>query len=122
MISEILDEPIRCSVAGFGIGIAIPGRLSTGLVPHNDYLRVFFEIGLVGFVAYTFFLASLFWSNVKRLKRYGGQLFTVSLCTVVYFSVISFTQNNFYDVRNISILLVIMAVSCCCERYNILRE
>ena len=47
-------------------------RLANGQPPHNDYLRAFVELGVVGLVAYLALLASLVGVAVGALRQARG--------------------------------------------------
>lgn len=63
---------------GFGSGASV--ELSTiNLVPHNDYIRVFFEFGLIAFAGFIGLLASIIYSIPR------GWTLTPLLIVVIYF-------------------------------------
>lgn len=76
-------------VTGYGMNASIV-KTSIGLVPHNDWLRVFFELGVVAFLAFLLLNVRIFISLVKQ-DKYS----TVIFLTVIIFMFSENLINNF---------------------------
>ncbi|MCP3666482.1 MAG: hypothetical protein GY696_28950 [Gammaproteobacteria bacterium] len=125
MIDEMLSSPFRVLVVGFGTGVATHIRLILGIVPHNDYLRILYEIGIFGLLSYVLFLITSIrqvFIIVRASLKNDRRIHIAVLFSLIYFSVISFTQNNIYDVRNMSIIIVIISISVILYRIQIIEN
>lgn len=73
----------------FGMGIGASSRLSQAMLPpHNDFLRVLFECGIVTFVGFASLLAIM-------LKKMGRRWETVPFFTIVLYMISENLIDNF---------------------------
>jgi hypothetical protein len=80
---ELIDIYMNGSIIEwvFGFGAGSSEKISSiRLVPHNDYLRIFFEYGFISFVGFLGILASI----INGIKR--GWNLTPFLAIIIYFS------------------------------------
>lgn len=85
---------------GYGAGTStkvFEDRYGKSHAPHNDYIRIWFELGLVGFLLYFVFLSNEVLLNFKR--AINGKLFQFPIfaCSM-YIVVMSITQNIYTNV------------------------
>ena len=118
---EIIPLSGKHPVVGYGIGTASLVTLKyfgNEQVPHNDYLRIAFEVGIPAALLYVFFLLRELAANIKRTfdERNWFVNFPM-LVAITYFCVISLTQNIVYNVVNFPLLLTLMGVS---RKWNML--
>lgn len=105
------ERPIN----GWGIGMAkeaIGRYFPVKMVPHNDYLRIAIEIGIFGVVLYlAFMLFEIRYYFLKIVANINREFNTIVLGLLIYFAIVSFGQNNFYNVNNMAILFSVLAIS-----------
>ncbi len=82
---------------GFGAGSS---KEALALLPHNDYLRFLYELGLVGLSLLLAFYITLFRTIDKRYKP-----------VLLMFLVYSFTDNNFDNFLFMSVFVLVLASS-----------
>lgn len=63
-------------ILGYGIGYVSTMQLE----PHDEYLAEWIELGVLGFVAYLWFLASMLWHNWKNRNSPG---IAMSICFII---------------------------------------
>jgi len=95
IIYEFFNAPSLNILFGHGIGST---RVIFNTLPHNEYLRILFEQGMIGLS-----LFSLFYLTVlkKTLKRYRY--------IILMFLIFSFTENNLDNFFYMSLLMIFMA-------------
>ena len=98
----ILNSFTEIPLLGYGAGTAqeaLTRLYGISQVPHNDYLRLLVELGLLGPVIYISLLFREFLGNI-RLRRSSSawhvNYFTLAM--VFYWGIISFAQNIYHDV------------------------
>ncbi len=97
---DIWEEAWRRPTFGHGIGSAfnfVPTVWEDMNHVHNDYLRVGFELGLVGVVLFVGSLLWQLWDLRRRIRRSGGTLrtaFTASWLGLVVLMITAFTDNT----------------------------
>jgi O-antigen ligase len=75
--------------------LKIGGR---GEVPHNTYIEILVETGVVGFFAYLFILGFYSWQTIRIIKRNSMNFHILcAICTQVIFLVWSITENPVWD-------------------------
>jgi O-antigen ligase len=77
-------------VLGFGLGSAnmvVSSFTGMDTIPHNDYMRVLVETGLVGFVAFIMFLLSCFWFVFVHRRELDNIYLWGVFMMVLYFTV-----------------------------------
>lgn len=99
---------------GYGLGqsmFAAEKYSKFSNIPHNDYLRVLIEIGLVGLISFLLFLAHNLWILYKKI-RIGiySELNTILLGLFMALLVSSFADNLIYSISVVSYLFVMLAV------------
>jgi len=105
MIPKIMEKPV------LGHGIGTTGEVANSHSPHNDYLRMAMDIGVIGGLLYAYFIVSLiiffFFSRKNagnvQLWRYNFPMTVIN----VYFLVISSTQNVTQSFINFGFFLVL---------------
>jgi putative inorganic carbon (hco3(-)) transporter len=99
---------------GHGLGtsiITIKQRMNIAFAPHNDYLRLSVEIGIIGMLFYVFFLGAELWRGLKSSwDEYNWNLTYPLLIAVIYFIIISFFQNIIYNVTVFPMFLGLVAL------------
>lgn len=97
---------------GLGCGkeiLTMSGSLS--MVPHNDYLRLLLEVGVLGFLLYFLMLVGEIFTSFKMFKYKNLRLETsVLFGCLTYFILISATQNIMYDVINMGLMVSLLSV------------
>jgi len=95
----IYEEAWKEPVLGHGVGSAslfVPQVWDLMAHPHNDYLRIGFEFGLVGLALFAFVIVSQLIDLVKRVKETDGaiqQAFAASMLGIVFFLIVAMTDN-----------------------------
>jgi O-antigen ligase len=109
----------RHPLIGFGIGTAqlVAEKFhKTSLVPHNDYLRLLVEMGILGPLLYILFLLRELHRNVRQsFDKRNWFINYPTLVAVIYWIIISFTQNVVHSVISFPMFLSLVAVS---RRWN----
>lgn len=112
LIPQILDRPFL----GHGPGTteeSNEGNRDVRLAPHNDYVRLAMDIGLLGSAVYIYFLVSLPLFYLRRRTVFSGQMWRFNFAMAVlstYFVVISMTQNIVYNFTNFGLFLILNGV------------
>jgi len=113
-LSIIKDYPLFGS--GLNTYALIEGRYRNGWggYPHNSYLQMAAETGLVGITVFLWMLFVLFRDSFKALKKIGNQqhkIFFFSLLTGLSgFLIHSFFDTNFYSVQLGSLMWIMFGV------------
>jgi len=93
--------------------------LGGAAVPHNDFLRLFIEMGLLGPILYLLFLlgeVKYYLSVINQRKELLLNIFVFGM--LIYFIVLTVPQNNFYDVLNMGIFFSVLASS---KKFNLIN-
>lgn len=110
LIPVIKERPFR----GHGIGSSstvIQKHIGEQLKVHNDYILVALEIGIFGALAYIIFLLRIFTYFFLRRRSRDLWIWNFSmLMLIVYFIVISATQNIVQSIMNFPTFLILVAV------------
>ncbi len=105
LLNKSLDHPF----VGHGIGTT---REFFGHIPHNDYVRLLFETGVVGLFCYFIFLSVVWVHNIVSIKK--DQFWYInysSLVCVTYWIIISMTQNLIFSVSIFPIFMMFLGVT-----------
>ena len=110
LLPLIAEKPLT----GYGVGttgIVAQKYLNTSEVPHNDFIRLALETGLLGSIFYFLFLIRIsiyFYLRPadRELWKYNFALLMLS----VYFLIISMVQNVIYNQINFPAFLILVAV------------
>lgn len=81
----------------FGNGIGSSRKL-LGYLPHNEYLRIFLEQGLIGFILNMVFFV-IIWFRINSRYKY----------LLLMFAIFSFTENNFDNFLFMSLFVFFIA-------------
>jgi O-antigen ligase len=117
IVSHITNIPFL----GYGAGTAqqiLEKKYNISTVPHNDYLRITLEMGLVGLFMYiTLITKELVKSVINRRYSKAWHVNYFTMAMIVYFIIISFAQNIIHDVTIFPLFLV-----CChlAKQYTLL--
>ncbi|MEW6518558.1 MAG: O-antigen ligase family protein [Thermodesulfobacteriota bacterium] len=107
----IADKPL----IGHGLGssaIVSKKYFHTEAVPHNDYIRFALETGIPGTLIYILFLMLEFLRNLQlALARKKWQVNYPMLILLIYYIVISTTQNIYFNLINFPLFLSLVAVA-----------
>lgn len=109
----ILSKMINIKpITGYGIGTASSIDLrGVKIAPHNDYIRMAYDLGwLGGFVYFLFLLSPCYRSLFNRTERYSWSLNFISFTSGVYFFVISGFQNPAYSFINMPLYLLLTSL------------
>lgn len=79
-IMSIASRDLFLLIPGWGMNASIE-LTNLKLVPHNDWLRILFELGIFSFLSFLF----LFFSILNKLKRISKSLCTIFLCVNIYY-------------------------------------
>lgn len=93
----IKDSDLLRLLFGYGIGSS---NLLIGNLPHNEYLRVLLEQGIVGFVSILFFFITIY-RRIDHSYRY----------LMLMFAIFSFSENNIDNFMFMSLFIMFMATS-----------
>jgi len=94
----------------FGSGVntyaLVEGRYSDGWggYPHNSFLQMAAETGLIGISAFLFMIAALFWDSLRALKRITARTYK-SLLTGILTGLSGFLFHSFFDTNLYSVQL-----------------
>lgn len=99
-------------ITGYGIGTASSIDLhGIQIAPHNDYVRMSYDLGWFGgFVYFLFLLAPCYRSLFNRKDKDKWSLSFVSFTSGVYFFVISGFQNPAYSFINVPLYLFLTSL------------
>jgi putative inorganic carbon (hco3(-)) transporter len=110
---ELKDIAVEKIYFGWGPGTSRPlsaEKLSIKNVPHNDYLRLTLEIGIIGTIIFVFFLIKNFFSILKRVHHINcWKVNYAMLIIMTYYIVISLPQNIIDNVILFPLFLSILA-------------
>lgn len=106
----ILERPLL----GHGIGTTATANDERGLLaPHNDYIRLAVDIGVIGSMVYMYFLISLALFYLRRRNRFKDTLFRYNFPMAIltcYIIIISTTQNIIYNLTNFVIFMILNGI------------
>ncbi len=83
---------------------------NTGHYPHNSYLHMAAEAGLLGLGAFLWIIARFFYLGVKRIKEKGDVLLLGIMAGICAFLVHSFFNPNLYALQLVVLFWVMMGV------------
>lgn len=80
--------------------------------PHNDYLRIFFEVGAIPLILYVFVLFFVLFKTIQCRKEKDDVWFFnyCMLIAIIYQSVISLTQHPSYNLNNFPQFMVLIGL------------
>jgi len=103
-LSVIRSSNILNIFFGHGIGSS---KIYIDNLPHNEYLRILFEQGLIGFVIIMSFFLTIY-HRISIQYRY----------LVLIFAIYSFTENNLDNILFMTLFIMFVATSQVCEQYR----
>ncbi|MES9962306.1 MAG: O-antigen ligase family protein [Candidatus Sedimenticola sp. 20ELBAFRAG] len=111
---EILALIENKPIIGYGVGtseVVTTKLLGQSMAPHNDYILIALEMGLIAALLYFLFLLRIaayfvFRPIVPELWIYNFSLIMLS----IYFIIISSTQNIMFNVINFPLFLTMVAI------------
>lgn len=111
---EIIPLIANKPVTGYGVGttgLVSVKYLHTAEVPHNDFIRIALETGIIGVFLYFLFLAKLvYYFYMRPLYKELWPYNFAMLMLCCYFIVISSTQNVVYNLINFPAFLIMVAI------------
>ncbi|MCU7934742.1 MAG: O-antigen ligase family protein [Candidatus Thiodiazotropha sp. (ex Dulcina madagascariensis)] len=106
-VPMIMDRPI----IGHGIGTTASKNDERSLLaPHNDYIRLALDIGILGSIVYIYFLVSLALYFLRKRNKINDVMFRYNFPMAVmnsYFVIISTTQNIVYNMVSFVIYMIL---------------
>ncbi len=100
---------------GFGLGVSakVLGRYShSENIPHNDYIRVLVETGILGLIAYLVFLGKIFFYLLNLIRRkVNFHANTVFFGILIFYLISSMAQNVFAYVSSAGYIFVLMGLA-----------
>lgn len=105
---EIINYWEKAPFFGQGYGSTTNGAMLSGYMPHNEYIRVLVEVGLIGLVLASIAVVVLY----TRLRSKNQTSFTICAKTLVLMSAISaLTENTFLYTVHAYILAAIIGLA-----------
>lgn len=114
----------KAPILGFGVNtyslVAPHFKLSWGGYPHNCYLQMAAEIGLLGLLSFLWIIISLTRGSLRKLKSMKDDnlsfIMVGSLAGLVAFWIHSFFDTNFYSVQLGNLMWVVMGLVVASQR------
>ncbi len=78
------------------------------MYPHNSFLQMAAELGIIGLTAFILLLASLFRSMFRELKKKRDSLILSVSCGILGFLVLSFFDTHLYALQLVSLFWFMM--------------
>lgn len=117
---KIIPLIAKRPVIGYGVGTSEEVTykyLKNETPPHNDYVRLALEIGVPGAMIYMLFLFFELLRNFKKaLSKDLWQINYPMFILILYFSIISITQNIVYTVINFPMFTAMVGLSLKCNK------
>ena len=119
----LLPYALENPLIGQGIGsskVLTEKYMHKKRVPHNDYLRIFLEVGLPGALLYIVFLFSeLIWNLSLISNKRNWYINYPMLILIIYWIILSLVQNMIYNVVVFPMFMAMIAVS---RKWNLLNS
>jgi O-antigen ligase len=100
---------------GFGLGVsqeALRQYLGYKNIPHNDYIRVLVETGILGFIVYVVFLGKIFFYLLGLIRRkVNFHANTVFFGILIFYLISSMAQNSFFHISSAGYIFVLMGLA-----------
>lgn len=117
-----MDSPVLGHGAGT-VTLVAKKALDRKNKPHNDYLLVFVELGVIGVLLYIAFLVRIFLYFFMRKVKRDIWVWNFSLLMLsTYFIIISGVQNIVHSILNFPIFMVLVAIVMRMNRLKIVSE
>jgi O-antigen ligase len=99
---------------GYGIGtsqLVMNKRFGINNIPHNDYIRLLFEVGAPGLILYIIFLAREWWHNLLGARSLQNwQIYYPMMICSTYWIILATVQNMIFSVSIFPYFLMFLAV------------
>jgi O-antigen ligase len=86
-----IDKPIF----GQGFGATRNLNLAGAFLPHNEYLRLLIETGIVGIMFFAVFSFSIFFKVYVNVKKTLSELQLITFSLLIAFYINAFSENTF---------------------------
>ncbi len=102
---------------GFGLGVSADvleqyTSANHKNIPHNDYIRVLLETGILGFIAYLVFLGKIFFYLLDLIRRkVNFHANIVFFGILILYLVSSMGQNIFLNISGVGYIFVLMGLA-----------
>lgn len=125
MWSDMYNKALTRPIIGFGTGTIeiiveeVRGVALGALEVHNDYIRIFVELGIIGLITYILFILSIFYSLIIRIKSRQDTLFLV-----MSFIVLAIYLSSIWDnlLRQTAVMWIFFAILGAVFKYNFIRS
>lgn len=125
MWSDMYDKALTRPILGFGTGTIeiiveeVRGVALGALEVHNDYIRIFVELGIIGLITYILFILSIFYSLIIRIKSRQDTLFLV-----MSFIVLAIYLSSIWDnlLRQTAVMWMFFAILGAVFKYHSIRS
>ena len=98
----------------FGIGDIVANGTTTYQRPHNDFLWIFCEMGILGIISYLFLFVSFFYYGIKliknQLEKKANWLYALFFSTIIGYILISFADFPFERIEHQIVLYTIFSI------------
>lgn len=113
VLSSIFDSDVLSFTFGHGYNAVLLDRVGLGFSAHNEFLEVFYDYGLIGFLAFVFvfFLILRIW----RMQR-DSSIGTSALMSFLVFLMLSMTSHSILTTTNILPLALILGYIDACKQ------
>jgi len=115
---ELLFKAVpKHPLLGFGLGVSaeeVSARYTKyrQVLPHNDYIRVLIETGVLGFIVYLVFLGKMFFYLLGLIRRkVNFHANTVFFGILMFYLISSMGQNIFTSVAGLGYIFVLMGLA-----------
>ncbi|MEY2986009.1 MAG: hypothetical protein RJB24_238 [Candidatus Parcubacteria bacterium] len=125
MWSDMYNKALTRPIIGFGTGTIeiiveeVRGVALGALEVHNDYIRIFVELGIIGLITYILFILSILYSLIIRIKSRQDTLFLV-----MSFIVLAIYLSSIWDnlLRQTAVMWMFFAILGAVFKYHSIRS
>lgn len=125
MWSDMYNKALTRPIIGFGTGTIeiiveeVRGVALGALEVHNDYIRIFVELGIIGLITYILFILSILYSLIIRIKSRQDTLFLV-----MNFIVLAIYLSSIWDnlLRQTAVMWMFFAILGAVFKYHSIRS
>lgn len=125
MWSDMYNKALTRPILGFGTGTIeiiveeVRGVSLGALEVHNDYIKSFVEMGVIGLVVYIIFIISILYSLVIRMKSRQDTLVLVTIFIVIAIYLSSIWDNL---LRQTAVMWIFFAILGLVFKYHSIRS
>ena len=98
----------------FGIGDIVANGTMTYQRPHNDFLWIFCEMGMIGIISYLFLYLAFLYYGIKLIKNQNGKkgywLYALLCSTIIGYILIAFADFPFERIEHQIIVYLIFSI------------